>query len=98
MGWPSQGPEAVPFHEVSGKESRMKVFRIVGLLGILAAVWSGMTGPLWATITCYENCGGVPYYGTCYMSLQDCCNALPGLCPDGYEYLGGSCTDGHSYC
>jgi hypothetical protein len=77
----------------------MKVFRIVGLLGILAAVCSGMVGTARAgVVTCSFRCSGVPYYGYCYQSLQSCCDDLPTDCPDGYVYQGGGCTDGQSYC
>ncbi|MBW8875527.1 MAG: hypothetical protein JF614_11240 [Acidobacteria bacterium] len=77
----------------------MKVFRIVGLLGILAAVCSGMTGTARAGVVhCSFQCSNTGYTGTCYLSLQSCCDALPSLCPDGTEYRGGGCSDGQSYC
>jgi hypothetical protein len=77
----------------------MRVFRIVGLLVVLAAVLSGVVTPARAGVVhCSFTCSGVPYNGTCYMSLQDCCNSLPTSCPDGYEYQGGGCYDGPSYC
>ncbi|HEX4966145.1 MAG TPA: hypothetical protein VF173_35380 [Thermoanaerobaculia bacterium] len=77
----------------------MRVFRIVGLLGILAAAWSGTQKPAYAgTVTCSYSCSGHNYVATCYISLQSCCDLLPDLCPDPYVYEGGGCYDGPAFC
>jgi hypothetical protein len=77
----------------------MKAFRILGLLGILAAALGGVARPARATVvSCSYYCSGVSYIETCYQSLRSCCDDLPTNCPDGYTYQGGGCTDGTSYC
>jgi hypothetical protein len=77
----------------------MKAFRLLGLLGILAATLSGVAKPARATVVfCSFTCSGVRYSGNCYQSLRACCDGLPDDCPDGYTFQGGGCTDGSSYC
>lgn len=77
----------------------MKALRIVGLLGVLAAVLSGVGKPARATgITCQYYCSGERHIATCYGTLSQCCNWIQSMCPDPYVYEGGGCDDGVNYC
>lgn len=77
----------------------MKIFRIVGLLGILLCVYGGSVRTASASgITCSYTCSGTRYVATCFETLSQCCGDLSGLCPDGTDYQGGGCTDGHNFC
>ncbi|HEX4965654.1 MAG TPA: hypothetical protein VF173_32890 [Thermoanaerobaculia bacterium] len=76
----------------------MKAFRLVGLLVVLAAVWSGVTRSASATPFCVFTCSGVRYSGPCFQSLRDCCNQLSGDCPDGTTFQSGNCSDGNQSC
>lgn len=76
----------------------MKAFRLLGLLGVLAAAWGGLAPARATVVSCSFSCSGVRYSGSCFQSLQSCCDNLPDDCPDGYTYQGGNCTDGTSSC
>jgi hypothetical protein len=77
----------------------MKIFRIVGLLGILLGVYAGSVRTASASgVSCYYICSGMRYYATCYDTLSNCCSYLSSLCLDPYVYESGGCTDGVNYC
>lgn len=77
----------------------MKIFRIVGLLGILLSLYAGTVRTASAgVVTCSYTCSGTTHWATCYATLSQCCSFLSGMCPDPDIYEGGGCTDGRNYC
>lgn len=76
----------------------MKALRIVGLLGVFLAFYSGAAQRVDATpwpVQCVYTCDGVTYYGSgCNGSLATCCNINRRInyCADPADYQ-GYCED-----
>lgn len=75
----------------------MKLFRFAGLCVIALALFTST--PAHAAVTCWKVCSGVYFYGSCSLSLAQCCTMGNRLCPQPLVWEDGNCTDGAgNYC